>query len=79
MELYYAIVNILDYLALHCESLEMQDDLYDILDELEGISGIKPSEVADANDCGDCSEWYEIVSAFVELYENGERINIKEE
>ena len=73
MELYYAIVNILDYIALH----NMRDDeckyLLNIVNDLATIGNVNCLEVADANNCGKCPQWTDIVESFKKQYANGER------
>ena len=75
MELYYAIINILDYLAKHKYlSEEERMEMYSILDKLLTTSGETIEDIANANDCGDCKTWIEIVDRFRELYTSGERV-----
>lgn len=80
-ELYYAIINIVDFLALaEIDKLE-QFELYRILDKLlaidSGYNGMPIDDefnaIADANDVGGVKTWQEMVAAFKELYVNGER------
>lgn len=80
-ELYYAIINIVDFLALaEIDKLE-QSELYRILDKLlaidSGYNGMPIDDefnaIADANDVGGVKTWQEMVAAFKELYVNGER------
>lgn len=84
MEIYYAIMNILDYMALHEVSAETENKLFQVLDTLRE-SDIDFSDesktdyissLADANDCGaDCTSWEMVVSRLRELFEKGERIH----
>ena len=75
MELYYAIVNILDYLAKHKNlTEEKRMELYFILNKLLTTSGETIEDIANANDCGGCKTWIEIVDRFRELYTSGERV-----
>lgn len=74
--LYYATINILDYLALYEDviSKTKKSKLYSMLFELQSITGDTVEDIADANDAGDCKTWNELVEKFRELHEKGERI-----
>lgn len=80
-ELYYAIINIVDYLTLAQIDKMDQSELYKILDKLIAIDSGYNGEaiddefnaIADANDVGGVKTWQEMVAAFKELYVNGER------
>lgn len=80
-ELYYAIINIVDYLTLTEIDKMDQSELYKILDKLIAIDSGYNGEtiddefnaIADANDVGGVKTWQEMVAAFKELYVNGER------
>lgn len=81
-ELYYAIINIVDFLALaEVDKLE-QSELYRILDKLlaidSGYNGMSIDEefegITDGNDAGGVKTWQEMVEVFKELHKNGERI-----
>lgn len=69
MELYYAIVNIVDYLAKNGNDSK----LYETLDTLLAMTDHTIEDIADANDCGGCSTWNELVDGIRELFETGER------
>lgn len=79
-EIYFAIMNILDYMALHEElSHDNQNKLieicYSLLPFLDGDSNQdKIAAMADANDCGDCSSFSTMVFALRELHKKAERI-----
>ena len=80
-ELYYAAVNIVDYLALHKTDYKHWIYLIECLEHLENIGEIDIEAFADANDCGEYLKrnniekvtWKDIVEAFKELFEKGER------
>ena len=80
-ELYYAAVNIVDYLAIHKTDYKHWFYLMECLEHLENIGEIDIEAFADANDCGeylkrnniDKATWKDIVEAFRELFERGER------
>lgn len=83
MELYYAIMNILDYMALNEVSDETKNKLFQILDNLRDCDKDFSDEsktdyissLADANDCGaDCTSWEMVISRLKELFETGERV-----
>ena len=85
MELYYAMVNILDYLAVReitFESRVRMLCLLDVLAEESVKAGFDNSihecieSIADANDAGGCKTWVEIIDVFRELHRKGERIHI---
>ena len=88
MEIYYAIVNILDYMALHETTTEQRFRLFCLLDKLaeemvkakENDSVMEVIEsVADANDAGGCTTWLEIVEDFREQHKNGNRVSVVKE
>lgn len=88
MELYYAIVNILDYLAKNELEEYQVSKFMRIIDKLAGElvrigwdESIQDAieSIADANDAGGCKTWKEIVETFRELYKTGERIEIGSE
>lgn len=72
MEIYYAIMNILDYYAKDGKYLESK--MVYLLNYLALKENIQISDVADANDCGKCKTWADVVKALSELYKSGERI-----
>lgn len=87
MELYYAMVNILDYLAVREITFESRIRMLCILDMLSEESvrqGFDKSvqecieSIADANDASGCKTWKEIIDVFRELHRKGERIHIGE-
>ena len=73
--LYYATINIVDYLALYEDVIPKmkKSKLYRILFELQSITGDTVEDIADANDAGDCKTWNELVNRFKELHKKGER------
>lgn len=81
-ELYYAIINIVDFLALAEVDKLDQFELYRILDKLLAIdsacNGMPIDEefnaIADANDTGGVKTWQEMVEVFKELHKKGERV-----
>lgn len=77
MELYYAIMNILDYMALNEISKDIREDLYKFLDYLFNLSDFESiNDIASANDCGDCNTWGEIVKELKELFASGGRVKL---
>lgn len=83
-ELYYAIMNIIDYLALaEIDKLD-QPELYKILDKLIAIDSGHNGEsiddefnaIADANDVGGVKTWQEMVTEIRKLHKNGERVTL---
>ena len=74
--LYYATINIVDYLALYEDVIPKikKSKLYRILFELQSITGDTVEDIADANDAGGCKTWNELVNRFKELHKKGERI-----
>ena len=82
MEIYYAIVNILDYLAKQKSRVYGFTDVlnqlaYELIRIGEGSSIQEViSSIADANDAGGCKTWEEIIDRFRELYKNGERVEV---
>ena len=83
-ELYFAIVNIVDFIALSDIDRENASELYRILDKLLRIDAEYSEEdindtfeaIADANDVGGVKTWQEMVQEFKELHKNGERIAV---
>ena len=81
VELYYSIINIVDYLALAEIDKNDASELYRILDKLLRIEADRMGEdindvfksIADANDAGEAKSWQDMVAIFEHLYENGER------
>lgn len=71
MELYYAIMNILDYYAKDEKYLESK--MVYLLNYLALKDNIQISDIADANDCGECKTWPDVVKALSELYKAGDR------
>jgi hypothetical protein len=72
MEIYYSIMNILDYYAKNDKYLESK--MIYILNYLALKGNIQISDIADANDCGKCESWSELVQALSELFKSGDRI-----
>ncbi len=94
-ELYYAMLNIVDYLALEDNiSKETEEKLYKILDEILDIDTeyqLQDGEdfkqarkdhfdgIADANDAGSARDWKEMAAIFRHLWVNGDRVSLHEE
>lgn len=72
MEIYYAIMNILDYYAKRHK--KPTPEVIRILDSLAKINGDKISDIADANDCGNCKTWIGIIRKLSAQFETGNRI-----
>lgn len=81
MELYYAIMNIVDYLALNKYNLTKarRVELIYILDDLLDMKGDTIEDIADANDCGECHSWDQLIDAIRELFEAGDRVPVRKE
>ena len=81
MELYYAIMNIVDYLALNKYNLTKtkRAELIYILDDLLDMSGDTIEDIANANDCGECHTWNQLVDAIRELFETGDLVPARKE
>lgn len=74
MELYYAIINILDYMALHEIDSNLQSYFYTTLTNLHHFTDIGTiQDIADANNCGICNNWAELVKAFKKQHGTRER------
>lgn len=88
MELYYAIVNLLDYWAKHDNELDVIKNM-EIITSLNSIANLMVDmsedktyeevieSVADANDAGGAKTWYEIVQNFKKQYKNGNRVEVE--
>ncbi len=82
VEIYYSIINIVDYLALADIDRNDASELYRILDKLLRIEADRMGEdvnntfnaIADANDVSGVKSWQEMVEAFKELFAKGERV-----
>ena len=81
MELYYAIMNIVDYLALNKNNLSKtrRGELIHILDDLLDMRGDTIKDIADANDCGECHTWDQFIDAIREQFEVGDRVPVRKE
>lgn len=84
MEIYYAIMNILDYLALHERLNEFEKDiLYEMCETLVKFQSEDRLDFihtcSDANDCGICESFQEMVIELRKLFKSGERITIGRE
>lgn len=92
-ELYYAMLNIVDFLALVENTTETEEKLYKILDDLldvETIYHLKDGEdfetarkewfegITDANDAGSARDWKEMAAIFRHLWINGDRVSLQE-
>lgn len=82
-ELYYAIMNIVDFLALAENLNELSEKrLYVVLDRLLTEDSFYNDEstedtfnaIADANNVGGVKTWQEMVKEIKVLFENGERV-----
>ncbi len=81
-EIYYSIVNIVDYIANVDMDSNNRSELYRILDKLLRIESDRAGEdindtfnaIADANDVSGVKSWQEMVEAFKELFAKGERV-----
>lgn len=78
MENYSKIINIIDDIAKNQREATNQEIC--IIDTLAREDNRNVDEyicdLADANDCGVCHTWEEVISAFKELWRNGERIEL---
>lgn len=75
MELYCAIMNILDFLALNDVEESEKTYLFNTLDNLLKMSDLGTiDEIASANDCGRCDNWKDFVNALRKLHKSGERV-----
>ena len=72
-QIYYAIMNLLDGIAISEEDIEKYRD---ILDNLLALIDSDIEDVADANDCGKCTTWEDVVENLRSQYINGNRISI---
>ena len=81
MELYYAIINIVDYLAINTYTISetRRGELIHILDDLLDMIGDTIEDIADANDCGECHTWDQLIDAIMELFETGDRVSVRKE
>lgn len=77
VELYYAMVNILDW---YCKDekrfntpIGTHSRVMKALEALEELSDITPQDIAEANDCGQVFSWTSLMSEFETLWKNGER------
>ena len=76
-ELYYAMANIVDALALRYETITREGaTLYEMLDTLSRITDITPKDFGSANDCGICDDWIDVVVKTRELFKKGERVSV---
>lgn len=83
-ELYYSIVNIVDFIALTDIDRETQSELYRILDRLLRIEADYEGEdindvfegITDANNVGGVKSWQEMVVEFKDMFKKGERVAI---
>ncbi len=93
-ELYYAMLNIVDFLALEENTTETEEKLYKVLDDLldvETTYHLKDGEdfkqarkemfegITDANDAGCANDWKEMAAIFRHLWVNGDRVSLQEE
>lgn len=72
-ELYYSIMNILDYLALNEVRQVQRTELIKICDTLLPYIDSNISDLSDANDCGLCNTWDEFIIELKKLHESGDR------
>lgn len=81
IEIYYSIINIVDFLALSEPNDTTKASLYNVLDTLGGIYANGNGEtlpevladIADANNASGATSWEELVGRFQDLHESGER------
>ena len=78
MELYYAIMNIVDYMALHEVEEDELEKFISTLNFLQYMTGCDIRDIADANDCY-ADTWFELIDAIRELFETGERVPLRKE
>ena len=71
-ELYYAIVNIMDWHGKN--DIPLSYEMFKAVYQIALQGKIDCSSFADANDCGKCNNWYQIADAFRELWKKGERV-----
>ena len=73
IDFYYAIINILDGIALSNQNLT--PELESALDIILMQTGSNIQDIADANDCeyDDNTTWDDMVNEFKRLWEEGER------
>lgn len=74
-QIYYAIMNILDGIALSEKTINMVKLNY-ILDDLLTLTDCDIEDIADANDCGPCTTWEEIIKSLKEQFANGDRVKV---
>lgn len=82
IKIYYAMINITDFLATHETDEATAASLYNVLDILCNIYAKEGNEepaavlsaIADANDAGGAASWPELVKEFKTLHDAGERI-----
>lgn len=81
MELYYAIMNIVDYLALDRDGIDTNKRcvLISILKDLCSIGGYEIEDIADANDCGECHTLGHLIKEIRKQFNSGERVPIRKE
>lgn len=72
-ELYYAIMNILDYLALNDVSQVRKTELLKICDTLLPYTESQIRDLSDANDCGLCDNWDDFINELKENFKIGNR------
>lgn len=71
-ELYYAMVNIVDYHAKN--HFELSNEMNACLNYLSREAEISMADFGDANDIGsNCETWDEVVYRFMKLFDKGER------
>lgn len=74
-QIYYAIMNILDGIALSEKEVSIVKFGY-ILDDLLAFTDCDIEDIADANDCGHCTTWEEVINSLREQYNIGDRITV---
>lgn len=75
MEIYFAIVNLLDYQAKHGIDKKLLAFCYELLPYIEGDCSLsKIQSIAEANDCGLCDDFETAIERLKELFERSERI-----
>lgn len=73
MELYIAIVNIMDDIAIHKK--EYDHEISKVVETLARKGGVDIESFCDANDCDtDCKTWKEVSDEFKRLWKEGQRV-----
>ena len=74
VEIYYAMVNVLDWWGKQSGKREKPIETMRVLTNLQKLSPDNtPQAVGDANDCGECKTWWDVMRGFTEAWKNGDR------